>query len=79
MPIKKTKPEARYAVHLSLRAWDIAKAGSAIRLKVHGGDGLLGTIEIGQGTFGWRKARGKSGIRRVSWEELAKFMERHAG
>jgi hypothetical protein len=75
MPTKKAKPEARYEVNLSPQVWDIAKAGSAIRLKVHDSDGLLGTIEIGQGTFGWRKARGKTGIRRISWAQLAKFME----
>ena len=44
---KKTAP--RYAVNISLKAWDIAKAGAAITFKVRDRDGLLGTIEIGQG------------------------------
>jgi hypothetical protein len=79
MPTNKARPEARYVVNLSLQARDIAKAGAAIKLKVHASNGLLGTIEIGQGTFGWRKAHGKLGIRRISWARPAKFMERNAG
>ncbi len=69
-------PAARYAVNVSLKAWDIAKAGAAIRLKVRNRDRLLGTIEIGQGTFGWEKAHGKLGIRRIPWGEFARMMER---
>jgi hypothetical protein len=49
--------ELRYAVNVSLKAWDIAKAGPGIKLLVSDRNGLLGTIEIGQGTFGWRNAR----------------------
>ena len=76
MAKRKTRVAARYAVNISFKAWDIAKAGAAIRLRVRGRTGVLGTVEIGQGTFGWRKGRGKRGIRRISWDELAKQMER---
>jgi hypothetical protein len=61
----------RYAVNISLKAWDIAKAGAAVRLKVRDRDDFLGTIEIGQGTFGWKSARGKKGFKRIAWRKLA--------
>jgi uncharacterized membrane protein len=67
--------EPRYAVNVSMQAWDIAKAGAAMSLKVRGREGLLGTIEIGQGTFGWKSARGKSGFRRFQWKELANILD----
>jgi uncharacterized membrane protein len=73
---KKTrKVEPRYAVNVSMQAWDIAKAGAAMRLEVRGRDGLLGTIEIGQGTFGWLSARRKSGFTRFPWKELAAILD----
>jgi hypothetical protein len=69
------KLEPRYAVDISVKAWDIAKAGAAIKLKVRDRDGLLGTIEIGQGTFGWKSARRKKGFKRVSWRRLVEKLE----
>jgi hypothetical protein len=71
MPAKARKIPARYAVNISLKAWDIAKAGAAVTLKVRDRDELLGTIEIGQGTFGWKSARGKKGFKRIAWRKLA--------
>jgi hypothetical protein len=38
-------------------------------------DGLLGTIEIGQGTFGWKNARGKKGFKRIAWSKLADILD----
>ena len=64
------KVEPRYAVNISMKAWDIAKAGAAVKLKVRDRSGLLGTIEIGQGTFGWKSAGGHR-FRRISWRQLA--------
>ena len=52
MVTRRRKTAPRYAVNISLKAWDIAKAGAAVTFKVRDRDGLLGTIEIGQGTFG---------------------------
>ena len=71
MAMKHKKVAPRYAVNISMKAWDIAKAGAAVRLKVRDRDGLIGSIEIGQGTFGWRSPRGKKGYRRISWGRLA--------
>jgi hypothetical protein len=68
-------PKPRYAVNISMKAWDIAKAGAAVRLRVRNRDGLLGTIEIGQGTFGWKSARGKSGFKRIAWSNLADILD----
>ena len=64
MATKRRKTAPRYAVNISLKAWDIAKAGAAVTFKVRDRDGLLGTIEIGQGTFGWKNARRKKGFKR---------------
>ena len=76
MPRKRKPPaQQRYAVNISLQAWDIAKAGAAIKLRVREHDELLGTIEIGQGTFGWKSARGKKGFRRIPWRRVAEKLE----
>jgi hypothetical protein len=58
-----------------MKAWDIAKAGAAVRLRVRDRDGLLGTIEIGQGTFGWKSARRKTGFIRIPWKSLAEKLD----
>lgn len=74
--VKKTKKiEPRYAVNVSMKAWDIAKAGAAVKMMVSDRDGLLGTIEIGQGTFGWKSARAWK-FKRISWAQLADKLER---
>jgi hypothetical protein len=67
---KAKKVEPRYAVNISMKAWDLAKAGAAVKLRVRDRTGLLGTIEIGQGTFGWKGARGHR-FKRISWRQLA--------
>jgi hypothetical protein len=64
------KATQKYAVNISLKAWDIAKAGAAIKLKVRGRKGVLGTVEIGQGAFGWKSAHGKS-FKRIPWGQFA--------
>lgn len=71
---KKKKVEPRYAVNISMKAWDIAKAGAAVKLKVRDRAGLLGTIEIGQGTFGWKGARAWR-FKRITWGALADRLE----
>ena len=70
--------EPRHSVDISLAAFDIPKAGAAVRFRVHAYDGpektLLGTIEIGQGTFGWKPAR-KQSFRRVAWAKFARVAD----
>ena len=77
MPRKRPKVEPKYAVNISLKAWDLAKAGAALKLKVRDRDKLLGTIEIGQGTFGWKGAKAKSGLKRISWRRFAEDFQRY--
>lgn len=68
---KKRKVEPKYSVKISLQAWDLAKAGAAVTLRVRDRSGLLGIVEIGQGTFGWKGAKTESGFKRISWRKLA--------
>ena len=42
MPKKVKQVQARYAVNISMKAWDIAKAGAAVKLKVRDRSGLEG-------------------------------------
>jgi hypothetical protein len=76
MARKRRKAEQKYAVNISLKAWDITRAGSAIKLKVRDRDGALGTVEIGQGTFGWKSAHGKT-FKRIPWGQLATDLNRY--
>ena len=71
--VNRLKP--RYSVNISVKAWDIAKAGAALRLRVRDRRELLGTVEIGQGTFGWKSAHGKS-FKRIPWGALADKLDR---
>ncbi len=68
--INEKRVPQRYKVDMWMQAWDLAKAGSALTIKVHDRGELLGTIEIGQGSFLWKTARRRSGFRRVRWERL---------
>lgn len=73
MARKRRKPAQKYAVNISLKAWDITRAGSAVKLKVSDRNGTLGTVEIGQGTFGWKGTHGRRFIR-ISWGQLAALL-----
>ena len=77
MATRRRKAKQKYAVNISLKAWDIAKAGAAIKLRVRDRRGLLGTIEIGQGTFGWKGAKAKSGFKRIPWRRLAEDFQKY--
>jgi hypothetical protein len=61
---------SKHTVDMEVSATDIARAGAAVEFKVHGESGLLGTIQIGKGTFGW-KAANKQKFRRISWTAFA--------
>ena len=56
---RRSRRKARYSVDMSVKAWDLAKAGSAIEIAIRDRDDLLGTIRIGQGGFHWHPAHGK--------------------
>jgi hypothetical protein len=64
----------RYKVNMAFQAWDLAKAGSALTIEVRERTELLGTIEIGQGSFRWKTARRKSG-KVIRWGKLAERLD----
>lgn len=61
--MKSRKRRPRYAVNVAIKAYDLSKAGTAVTLTIredaHAEPALLGTVEIGQGTFGWRSVNSK--------------------
>jgi hypothetical protein len=68
---RRSRRKARYSVDMTVKAWDLAKAGSAIEIAIRERDVLLGTIQIGQGGFRWHPAHGKKGFKRIRWSKLA--------
>jgi hypothetical protein len=68
---RRSRRKARYSVDMALKAWDLARAGSALEIAIHDRDALLGTIKIGQGGFHWHPAHGKKGFKRIRWSSLA--------
>src|SRR5271169_3226325 len=57
MAKRKRKIVPKHTVDISLHASDLAKAGAAVTFRVHSREGLLGTVEIGQGSFRWKGAK----------------------
>jgi hypothetical protein len=70
MARKSKTVEPRYSVSMSAQAWDLAKAGSAITVVVRERGKVLGTIDIGQGSFRWMPAHGKLGLKRIPWRKI---------
>jgi hypothetical protein len=77
MTARRKKANHRYKVDMSVHAWDLAKAGSAMTIRVSERGQLLGTIEIGQGSFRWRPAHGKLGLKRIPWGKLYNALNEH--
>src|SRR5262245_61493835 len=76
---RKSRRVARYSVELAVKAWGLARAGSALEIAIRDRDDLLGTIKIGQGGFHWHPAHGKKGFKRIRWQSLARDLNRHYG
>ncbi len=74
---RRSSRKARYSVDMSVKAWDLAKAGSALEIAIRDRDDLLGTIRIGQGGFHWHPAHGKKGFKRIRWHNLAADLNNH--
>lgn len=76
---RKRKPRISKIHHVTgtLNVVELSQAGSALTLEVYGGDGKLGTIVIGRGSFSWI---GKNRKNPVWWSrtEFAKLMDREA-
>ena len=71
--------DKKHTVNVRVRVLELSKAGSGIELEVFSEGEKLGEIEIGHGSFGWRKASGKRGFRRVDWTTFAKLMNERLG
>lgn len=69
---KRIKP--KYKVNVAMQAWDLAKVGAAITLNIKDRTGLLGTIEVGQGSLRWRAAYTHK-FKRIPWQRLADVLD----
>ena len=60
-----------HRVKASIKVLELSQAGSAINLKIYADDEVIGTIQIGQGSFGWKgkSKKGKS-FKRISWTKF---------
>jgi hypothetical protein len=68
--------DKKHEVRVTVQVLELSKAGSGIELEVFAEGEKLGEIEIGHGSFGWRKASGKRGFRRVDWTTFADWLNR---
>jgi hypothetical protein len=66
--------DKKHEVRVKVQVLELSKAGSGIELEVFAEGEKLGEIEIGHGSFGWRKASGKRGFRRINWTEFAAWL-----
>jgi hypothetical protein len=66
--------DKKHEVKVRVQVLELSKAGSAIELEIFAEGEKLGVIEIGQGSFGWRKASGKRGFQRVDWSTFAGWL-----
>ena len=66
--------DKKHEVKVQVQVLELSKAGSGITLEISSEGERLGTIEIGHGSFGWRKASGKRGFRRVDWTTFANWL-----
>ena len=67
---RKPAREPRFTVDASLSAFDLPRAGSALRVKIRDSDGeLVGTLDIGQGSMRWHRVNGKK-PRSLTWTDF---------
>jgi hypothetical protein len=72
------KRPPKHVVDIALSANDMARVGAALDIHIFTQDRqrnrqLLGTIQIGQGSFRWAKAHGK--FHRLPWQRFAEVMD----
>ncbi|HZB47438.1 MAG TPA: hypothetical protein VE360_19405 [Pyrinomonadaceae bacterium] len=68
--------DKRHEVRVTVQVLELSKAGSGIELEVFAEGEKLGVIEIGHGSFGWRKASGKLGFKRVDWTTFTEWLNK---
>jgi hypothetical protein len=72
------KRPPKHVVDVALSASDMARVGAALHIRIFTQDRqrnkqLLGTIQIGQGSFRWARAHGR--FRRLPWQQFAELMD----
>lgn len=67
------QPEKKHTVKGSLKTLDLSRAGSAIELEISCDGELLGTMQIGHGSMGW-KPRKKRSFKRIDWSTLSEYL-----
>ena len=72
------KKPPKHIVDMSLSANDMARVGAALNIRIFTQDRqrnktILGTIQIGQGSFRWAKAHNQ--FHRVPWQRFAEIMD----
>jgi len=72
--MKKQKPtkERVHKVKCSAKGFELPKAG-AMKLTIYAEDEVIGTIEIGRGSFNWRGSKRQTTYT-WSWTNFAKLM-----
>jgi hypothetical protein len=66
--------DKKHEVRVKVQVLELSKAGSGITLEISSEGEKIGEIEIGHGSFGWRKASGKRGFQRVDWTTFAAWL-----
>ena len=72
------KAEPAHAVRAMVKSFPLSKTGSAIKIVCRSNEGLVGHMEIGQGSIVWWKAKAKKPSIIFSWPEFARVMEKLA-
>ena len=76
----KRKKPPKFEVNAAIQTWDIAKAGAAVSFEVKGADGgIIGRMEVGQGSLRWQPAYAKAKPIRVSWDQITDRLRRKSG
>ena len=71
---KTTTSRRVHSVSARLSVTRLSRAGTALTLDIHGGDGKLGELEIGRGALYWT-GRNQREAKRISWTRFADMMD----
>jgi hypothetical protein len=71
--------DKKHEVRVKVQVLELSKAGSGITLEISSEGEKLGEIEIGHGSFGWRKPRLPLAFRRVDWTTFAAWLNERLG
>ena len=73
-PTASTSSRRVHSVSAQLSVASLTKAGTALRLEIHGAEGKLGEMEIGRGALYWR-GRNQVVQKRIGWTRFAEMMD----